>query len=53
MTTPMHSYMFSCTNVRHVNRTHKLDLGIVKERIEDGDILEHVETKKQAADIFT
>ena len=40
--------------LRHVVRTHKLDLGTVKEAIDDhGVILEHVETKKQCSDIFT
>ena len=40
--------------LRHVTRTHKLDIGIVKEAIdEDVAKLEHVTTDKQAADIFT
>ena len=40
--------------LRHVARTHKLDLGVVKEAIDDHSVdLEHVETDKQAADIFT
>ena len=38
----------------HVARAHKLDLGIVKEAIEDQSVLlDHVETTKQCADIFT
>ena len=40
--------------LRHVLRTHKLNLGVVKEAIDDqGVLLEHIETEKQAADIFT
>ena len=40
--------------LRHVNRTHKLNLGIMKEALEnESAALEHVETDKQAADIFT
>ena len=40
--------------LRHVSRTHKLDLGVVKEAIDNQGVkLEHVETTKQCADIFT
>ena len=42
------------SKLRHVSRTHKLDLGIVKEAIDVQKVnLEHVETTKQCADIFT
>ena len=42
------------TKLRHVQRTHKLNLGIIKEAIEDHSVrLEHVETDKQVADLFT
>ena len=42
------------SKLRHVQRTHKLNLGVVKEAIDDQSVyLEHVETTKQAADIFT
>ena len=40
--------------LRHVQRTHKLNLGAMKDSLDSGDsLLEHVETDKQVADIFT
>ena len=40
--------------LRHVSRTHKLNLGVVHEAIVDeGILLEHVPTDHQAADAFT
>ena len=42
------------SKLRHVLRTLKLNLGVVKEGIEDHGVqLEHVETDKQCTDIFT
>ena len=40
--------------LRHVSRTHKIDLDLIKDICDAGNAeLEHVETDKQAADIFT
>ena len=40
--------------LRHISRTHKVDLSSIKEVIDrDTVTVEYVETDKQAADIFT
>ena len=39
--------------LRHVQRTHKINLGVVTDAIEDGVLLEHVQTDRQSADVFT
>ena len=40
--------------LRHISRTHKVDLSSIKEVIERDTVsIEYVDTKEQAADIFT
>ena len=41
--------------LRHIQRTHKVNLGSLQEIFEEdtSSVLEYVETEKQAADIFT
>ena len=40
--------------LRHISRTHKVNLGSIAEVLEDEDIcIEYIDTNDQAADIFT
>ena len=40
--------------LRHISRTHKVNLGSIAEILEDEDIcIEYIDTNEQAADIFT
>ena len=40
--------------LRHVSRTHKVNLGSIAEILKDEDVLlEYIDTNEQAADIFT
>ena len=38
--------------LRHISQTHKVNLGSLKKVCDNAELV-HIETKKQAADIFT
>ena len=43
-----------CPKLRHISRTHKVNLASIAEILEDEDIcIEYIDTNEQAADIFT